>query len=177
MASFEDLTDAQKATLAAVGYRLFHNPEVSSAAKRLLMKADPKVKFPEIETQDAVESSLEKRDKKIEELEQRLIQESAERNLAKRHDEARARGLDPADVEKAIIERGIGKWETAMEFVELTQRAAAPTPASLNTGLSTVVPSEDKEFQKDPAKWANDEAHRVIDELRGRRPALKVVNK
>jgi hypothetical protein len=176
MASFEDLTDAQKATLAAVGYRLFHNPEVSSAAKRLLMKADPKVKFPEIETQDAVESSLEKRDKKIEELEQRLIQESAERNLEKRHEEARARGLDPADVEKAIVERGIGKWETAMEFVELTQRAAAPTPASLNgVGLSTTIPSEDKEFQKDPAAWANRVAHDTIDELRGRKPALRAV--
>jgi hypothetical protein len=171
MATFEQLTDEQRAALARVGHKLFHSPEVSKDAKRLLMKADPAVKFPEIETQDAVEKSLEKRDEKIQALENQIMQTEAQRRLDERRAEARAKGIDPEEVEKAMTERGIGKWETAMEFVELTHRSAPATASSIdNVGLSTVMPADtEKEFWKDPAAWSRKEAHAVVDELQARR--------
>lgn len=177
MASFEDLTEEQRDNIvkrASVLQKLLSNPEVSESTKRAIMKVDPSVKFSEVLAKDEVSDSLKGQTKKIEELEQKLIEESARRNLEARHREAIDRGLDPADVEKAIVERGIGKWDTAMEFVELSQRMASPTPASMNSGNSTQMP-DTQEFQKNPEKWANDTARDMIDEFRGRRPPLRAV--
>jgi hypothetical protein len=170
VATFEQLTDEQRAALARAAHSLFHNPEVSRDAKRLLMKANPAVKFPEIETQDAVEESLKSRDKKIETLEQQIMQNEARQRLEERRAEARAKGIDPEEVEKAMTDRGIAKWETAMEFVELTHRSAPATAASVDMGLSTPTPpNDDKEFWQDPAGVSRKRAHEAIDELQARR--------
>jgi hypothetical protein len=170
VATFEQLTDEQRAALARAAHSLFHNPEVSKDAKRLLMKANPAVKFPEIETQDAVEKSLEKRDEKIAGLEQQIMQSEARQRLEERRAAARARGLDPEEVEKAMTERSIGTYETAMDFVEMTHRAAPATAASVDVGLSTQTPpNDDKEFWQDPAGVSRKRAHEAIDELSARR--------
>jgi len=177
MASLEDLTEEQRTNIikrASVLQKLLDNPEVSEDVKRAIMKTDKSVRFSEVLAKDEVQGALEGQKKKIEELQQQMIEQNARAALEARHREARDRGLDPADVEKAIVDRGIGKWETAMEFVELTQRAAAPTPASMNYGNSTPLPDE-KEFYKDPEAWKNKTAHEVIDELRGRRAPLRAV--
>jgi hypothetical protein len=177
MASLEDLTEEQRNNIvkrATVLQKLLDNPEVSEEVKRAIMKTDKSVRFSEVIAKDEVSGTIKEQSKKIEELEQKMIQENAERNLERRHAEARERGLDPADVEKAIVERGIGKWDTAMEFVELSQRSAIPTPSSFNPGNSTEIP-DDKEFYKNPQQWATNKALEVIDELRGRRPPLRAV--
>lgn len=167
MATFEELTEAQKDALAKAGHKLFHNPEVSPDAKRLLMKADKSVRFPEIETSDQIGSELKKRDDKINELSQTLMQNEARRRLEEQRAAAIARGLDPAEVEKAITERGIGSWDTAMEFVELTHRAATPTPAAYDTPAD-VLPTG-KEFWDNPQKATREMAHKAVDELKARR--------
>jgi hypothetical protein len=170
VATFEQLTEEQRAALARVGHKLFHNPEVSKDAKRLLMKADPQVKFPEIQTEDAMDEKLIKRDDKIKELEQSIMQNEARQRLEERRKDARERGIDPEEVEKAMTERGIGKWETAMEFVELTHRSAPATAASIDAGNSTELPPDaEKEFWKDPQGASRKMAHQAIDELAQRR--------
>jgi hypothetical protein len=170
MPTFEELTDEQKLSLAKAGHRLFGNPDVSKKAKRLLMEADKSVKFPELEVEDAIEAKVAERDKKVEAPEAQMIQQAAEAARARKHKQARDAGLDPADVEKAIVDRGIGNWETAMEFVRLSNQAAAPTPDA-GQGGSFNLPDGKNEWWKDAKKKALSEAHAAIDELRGRRRA------
>jgi len=172
MASFAQLTDEQRANLARVAHKMFHNPDVSREAKRLLMKADPTVKFPEIETEDLVEKKTESMQKKIDELQQQQIEANARTELARKHDLARARGLDPAEVEKNFMEKKIYDWDVAMQFTEMLHQSAAPTPDAINGGgNSTQMPTEadEKELWADPAKWASKQAHAAIDELNARR--------
>ena len=168
MAGFEDLSDAQKLALAQAAHKLFQNPEVNKDAKRLLMKADPSVKFPEIETQDQFQSELTKRDDKIKELSDKQMEVAAQHRREAMHEQARERGLKPEDVEDAIVKKGIANWDTAMEYVELSQRAAPSTPASFESNLET--PGA-KEMWKDPKKWAREQAHAAIDEISKRRNA------
>jgi hypothetical protein len=170
VASFEELTDEQKLSLAKAGHALFGRPETSKKAKRLLMEADKSVRFPELEVEDAVNEGTKELREKVEQQEARLVQQAAEAARERKHKQAREAGLDPEDVEKAIVDRGIGNWETAMEFVRLSAQAAAPTNASSEAGRFE-LPDGKNDWWKDPTKTARNAAHAAIDELRGRRRA------
>lgn len=173
MATFEELTEEQRVALAKAGHKLFHNPEVSPDAKRLLMRADKNVRFPEIETDDRIDGKLKANQDQIKELQQQIMQTDARRMLEEQRAAARARGLDPADVEKAITERGIGSWDTAMEFVELQARAAVPTPAAYDEPGDIMPPATEKEFWANPQAATRKMAHQAVDELRKRRQAQR----
>jgi len=163
--SLENKTEEQRDNLARAALALLENPELSRETKKLLMKAAPSTyRFPEIEQETQFDASLASRDKKIAELEQRQIEESAQRNRERKHAEATARGLDPAEVEKAIVEKHIGSWETAMEHVELSKRIAAATPSTFETVRKDVLPDA-KEIWGDRRKWAAQQAHASIDEI------------
>jgi hypothetical protein len=173
MATFEELTDAQRLALAKAGHKLLHNPEVAGDAKRLLMKTDKSLRFPEIETADAVDGQLKKRDEKIEALENKLVQNEAQQRLAEKKAAAAARGLDWDEIQKAITERGIGSVDTAMEFVELTHRAATPTPAAYDEPVDVLPAASEKEFWANPQAATRKMAHQAIDELQQRRRAQR----
>jgi hypothetical protein len=170
MPTFEEMTDEQRSALGRAAHKLFHNSEISPRAKRLLMEADPTVRFPEIDQEKAISDQLAARDKKIEELTDRQIQQEAQARREKSHADARARGLDPAAVEDAIVKRKIGDWDTAMEFVEMSTRLAAATPASFESAPSMDLPDH-KDLWKDPRKFALREAHAEIDNILKQRRA------
>lgn len=173
MATFEDATEEQKVALSKAGFKLFHSsdPEVREAARRALMKADTSVRFPEIETSDLVDGKMKESADQIKELQQQIMQTDARRMLEDQRAAARARGLDPAEVEKAITERGIANWDTAMEFVELTHRSAQPTPAAYDEPAD-VLP-QGKDFWDNPQKASRTMAHQAVDELMQRRKAQR----
>ena len=163
--SLENLTDVQRDNLAIAAQKLLNNAELSPQVKKLLMKADPQTyRFPEIEQEQVTQEREKKLNDKIEALEQKHIEESARRNLERKHAEAIARGLDPAEVEKAITEKHIGSWETAMEHVELSKRIAAATPSTFETVRRDVLP-DTKEIWGDRRKWAAAQAHSAIDDI------------
>jgi hypothetical protein len=135
------------------------------------MKADKSVRFPELEQRDAVETELAKRDKRIEELQNTQMQAEAEQRLRERRQQAVDAGLDPAEVEKAVVEHGISKWETAMEYVRRGQQAAIPTAANVHDHTLKLPGTKEDGLWKDPTKFARDTAHQMIDQMRGRRSA------
>lgn len=170
MPSFEELSEEQRASLGRAAHKLFHNNEVSARAKRLLMEADPSITFPEIVQEKVIGDQLAERDKKIDALEQRQIEQAATARREKSHADARARGLDPAAVEDAIVKRRIGDWDTAMEFVEMSTRLAASTPASFDARPSMELPNT-KDLWENPAKFAREQAHAEIDNILKQRRA------
>lgn len=67
-------------------------------------------------------------------------------------------------VEKVMVEKGIAKHESALEFIKLNQQVATPTP---DTPRSPVrMPEMSKEFIADPINGARSMAHTVLDEIR-----------
>jgi hypothetical protein len=176
MPSFEELTDDQRVNLARAGFKLFHNPEVSREAKRLLTKADPKVRFPEIEAEETTTAALRERDDRIAKLEAQQIEADLERRLEMKRKQAEELGVDPADVEKLIVERGKGgrviDWESALELIQLQRQSAAATPSSDDFKVGNEMPGIKDMINAGPegaAKIARDLTHQAINEMRGRR--------
>lgn len=167
MASLEDLNDDQKAALMRAGYQLLHNPDVSKDAKRLLKKANPKLVFPELDAEDRINAELKTRDEKIAELEKAQLERDMQARIEEKRRMCRERGLDPADVEALIVERGkAGRmidWESAAELMELQKQSAPATPAG-DTSPATPMMSE-KDLWNDPAKWAREQSRAAIDEI------------
>ncbi len=172
MPSFEELSpDEQRKVLVrnAAMEKLLANPETSKKAKRLLREADPTMRFPELEVEDLVDERTAKQQEKVDALEAQMIQRSAESERAKKHQIAIDKGLDPKDVEAAIVDRKIGDWDTAMQFVQMTKQTAPVTPDSASGRFEIMDGKSD--WWKDPTKTARTEAFKAIDELRGRRRA------
>ena len=164
MAGLEDLTDAQKDNRARAAHKLLANKDTATATKRLLMKADPSVHFADVEAEDRAAEIDARVNKRIEEMTASQMQQRAEAERERRHQQARDRGLDPAEVEKAIIDRGIANWDTAMEFCEMQKQSAVPTPSSFEPARFDLPKGTDDWF-KNPAKKARDEAYAAISDL------------
>lgn len=169
MAGFEDLDEVKRRNLALAAHKLLGHKEVAPQVKRLLMQVDPTMQFPEVVLADQIDAGMKKHSDRLQEVEAQLIRERAERNLEKRQQQAIERGLDPADVEKAVTDKKIADWDTAMEYVEMSHRLAAPTPASYDEPPPFI--STDKDFLKDPRKASLTEAHKVVDEIMAARRA------
>jgi hypothetical protein len=173
MPSFEELTpDQQRQVLVRneAMAKLLANPETSAAVKRMIKKVDPSQRFPELEVEDLVEARTSEQKKQIETLEANMMQRAAEDSRAKKHQAARDAGVDPEEVEKAIMDRKIGDWDTALEFVQNRNQLAAATPAEGHKRFDLPA-GKDNDWWKDPTKAARKAAHDAIDELRGRRRA------
>jgi hypothetical protein len=166
MPSLEDLTDEQKINLARAANQVMSNPETSREFKRLWQKANPKIKFPELEQEDRFANELKTRDEKIAQLEAQQMEEAAQRNRAIKHQEARARGLDPDEVEKLVVEKKVMDWNAAMDFTEMQHSMAASTPSSAESAMKPMTSIA--ELWNDPAGWARKETHKAIDDLHKR---------
>lgn len=176
MASFEEMSEEAKLALGRFAHTLIHrNPEVAREARKLAKKANPELRFPEIETEERVNEQLAARDKKIEELEARQMQEEADRRREQKRAACVARGLDPDKVEALMIERGkqnrVIDYETAMEFLEMQGQLAAASPASdpMRPGNRVKSLMEDKDLWTDPSGTAAKRTHEAIDELNAMR--------
>jgi hypothetical protein len=176
MPSFEELSEDQRANLARAGFKLFHNPEVSRDAKRLLTRADPKVRFPEIEAEESTNAQLRERDDRIAKLESQQIEADLERRLETKRRQAEDLGIDPMDVEKLIVERGkngrIIDWESALELIQLQQQSAAASPSTDDFKVGNEMPGIAEMINAGPegaAKIARELTHKAITEMKGRR--------
>lgn len=168
MASFEDLSDDQIKALAKIQHKLLNNPEVSRQVKRLISKTDPTVRFADIEAEDQTAAALKERDKEIERLNAKQIEQDARERRAECHAKARDRGLKPEDVEKTITDYKVMDWDRAMD---ITERLQAMAPADAESPHDAVRLPDDKTLLDDPAGWARKQAATAINELRGRKSA------
>lgn len=163
MATFEELDEKAREGFARSMHKLLSNPEVSEDAKRLLMRADPSLKFPSVQAADAASAEFKKRDDRIGELEGKLIEQEARARLNALHQQARDRGLDPAEVEKVIEKYKMTDWTRAMELTEVLGRSA---PASAETPAREELPKDDqKKLWNDPDAFARDTAKKMLDEF------------
>lgn len=146
---------------------LFNHPEVGAEAKRLYKeKVDPQARFADLEVQDRIDASNKTRDDEIKSLRERVERQDIETRRKEKHDQLRARGLDPIAVEKCMTDNKIHDYDAAARFVEL-ETASAPSSASSITPIR--MPDDSKEIAKNPTKWGRDMAHKAIDELKAQR--------
>jgi hypothetical protein len=171
MASLEGLTPQQIKDLAGGMTALLNStdPDTRLGVQRMLKKVDPNLSFPELVQADAISAAVTEVKKTAEELRQEQAQRDFRANTEREHEQIRARGYKVEDVQKFMTERGIVKFDTALQVLDMQSTLAAPTPEALAQHGNYDMPEDQKEIFKNPAGWARKTAHALIDQLKGRK--------
>lgn len=165
-ASLEGLTPEQKDALARGMHALLNgDPDTSKATKRALKKIDPNLNFPELEIEEQTSAQLEAIRQENKALRDSLAEDKFRQSTEAEHARVTQRGFKVADVQKFMTERGIVKFDTAMDVLDMESRLATPTPDSMST---YDMPAEQKDIFANPTKWARKTAHTLIDQMKKR---------
>ena len=145
---------------------IWKDPDLRGVQGAIIKKKFPNVPIPEIDMPLAMHSKFVKPlEDEVAKLRDERAQDVAQRALDQERAAVIRRGVisedDVEEVTKLQSDKGIAKFETAAEHLAL-QRRAAP-PRALPRGVEVV---DFKEWFKNPAGKARDEAHKVISEFR-----------
>lgn len=109
------------------------DPAEQLAAKRLLKKRRPDLRFPDLEAAEAEERAKAATLEETQKLREELAQEKAQRLKAEEVAKIQARGYDPEAVYKAMNERGITVLDTALAMFDAEAQLAESTAGSVRT--------------------------------------------
>ena len=161
--------------LAELANGLASDPKTRTGFLRLTKLANPSTSIPEIDIPATMQAQFDPYLKQLD----ALTKKQEEREMRERIEASRralvSKGIAESDVptiEKMMVEKGIVNHETAVEFYQHQQRAAAPTPASTVQGarrFETPKMPDMKQFNNDPKAYAYGAAYSVIDGFRGRK--------
>jgi hypothetical protein len=177
MAGLEGKSVEEIQALAELANGLANDPKTRNGFLHLTKMANPSAAIPEIDIPAnitrALEAPLKKLDALAEAQARRETQDSIEaqrRSLAKK-------GVNEADIdrlEKLMVEKKIPDHETALEFMQMQDKAAIPSSSSTlpsQRKLDSFTAPDLKEYGGDLQKFGRATAYKVIDELRGRKAA------
>lgn len=170
--ALEGLSVDEVQALAEVAQRMSNDPRTRPAFLRNAKVLNPEAAIPEVDIPHMLAQQFAEPLKELDALKKR----QAERDLQDRIREQR-QGIpasEVAAVEKIMVDEGIVNHQTAYKHLEMSRKAAEPTPAStlpgvrryekptLPDGLKAVGDLKDFSFKA---------AYGVIDQLRGRKAA------
>ena len=156
-----------QATLLELGRlsaKLLSNAKTRRSFQKAVKEVEPDRRFPEMEIEDLRAELEEKRAqdeiaRQQRETEQRLAAQKAA--LGSRYSAAQI-----AEIEGVMTKYGISDYEAGAKIYGADQGPATPAPSpGFRHGSRWELPKND-DLLKDPAKWANDMANSVIDELK-----------
>ena len=173
MSGLEGKSAAEIESLAALADSLASNPNTRRGFLQLTKQANPQANIPEIDLPAQFNGMLSETQKRLDAAEAKL----AERDLRDRVEtQRRELGVSPTElaaIEKTMVDHKIADHGTAKRFLDMQNRQAEPTAASINTGMRRFGPPKMPELKPgaDLKAAAYTSAYSVIDELRGRRAA------
>jgi hypothetical protein len=175
MAGAEGLTGVELQAYR-LGQELMKNPEVHKNALRLAKQANPALRIPEIEAEQAVEAERTRATKREDELHQELIAERVARRDRELTDRCAEAGVERKRVD-AIVTSEKCSIETALKMAVLERdRADASAPEVRHGGNPPATPLDmrpagdwKKLTPEAAARKAADLAHGMVDELAAQR--------
>jgi hypothetical protein len=180
MADLESMTPQERSVFQAA-QRLFGNSETRLDALKLVKKADPTWRSPELTTHELLEEERAARRKSEEKMQIELMRERVERRRAEQRADWERRGLDPARLEQIVVDYGIAgddkedAFAKAERLYALEQRAADSSAAAVRSGAPPENLGATADWMKlDKAglmKKSAEEAHAMIDQFRKGAPA------
>jgi hypothetical protein len=172
--SLEGLNEEQVKGLAEQFHGLLSDPKTRRTVQRALKELKPSTVFPELEVEDAVAKVTQDLTKTNEELRAELAKRDMEtsRRELRRTLEGAYPHLKFEEIEEAMTKNGIANHETAAKFLANERRLAEPAPELPARGGPMMMPSEAKQFFKNPTQTARRLASDAItDIMRNRRKA------
>lgn len=134
---------------------------------RILREENPEMAIPELDTEERIAAEvnpLKEENRKLREDMEKANQLNA---LEKKREKLKLAGHSDEEIkqiEKIMVEKGIGSHETAAEFHRLNSAPAAPTPNPGFKSSRVEVPAHEG-LAANPAQWARETAASVLNEF------------
>ena len=128
--SLEDLSFEQRDELAMLAKQLADNPQTRKEFLRMTKQVKPEMSIPELEIEDYTNKKVTAAEERVMRLEAQLRDRDAREELEKRRAKLNRSEKEIAEIEKVMLEKGMTNHETAAEYFDWMNQAAAPTPNS-----------------------------------------------
>ena len=123
--------------------------------------------IPELEIEDYTNKKVTAAEERVMRLEAQLRDRDAREELEKRRAKLNRSEKEIAEIEKVMLEKGMTNHETAAEYFDWMNQAAAPTPNSaMGYNPSALNKFDLSKYWKNPQMGARDEAAKALGELR-----------
>jgi hypothetical protein len=149
MAGIEDLNPAELKAFQ-LGRELMKNPEIHREGLRLAKKANPDLRFVEIELEDQIAASDARAREREQKLADELMAERVARRKGERDKQITDAGFTVEEIEAIIVAEKCS-YETAMKLARAERQSADPTAADARGGTHQGAPIEirgDADFRK-----------------------------
>ena len=163
--SLENLGLAEVESLATLSKTLADNPATRKQFLQLIKTASPSTSIPEIDMEYRMSETTRPLLDKIDSLETQLKKNEFDKLREKSHERLEGMGISKneiTDVEKLMLEKQIGNYDTAAEFYLNSKQSAMPTPNAFSTPMT--VPTI-KDMGGDINKWARNEASLSLQDI------------
>ena len=165
--SLEDLSFEQRDELAMLAKQLADNPQTRKEFLRMTKQVKPEMSIPELEIEDYTNKKVTAAEERVMRLEAQLRDRDAREELEKRRAKLNRSEKEIAEIEKVMLEKGMTNHETAAEYFDWMNQAAAPTPNSaMGYNPSALNKFDLSKYWKNPQMGARDEAAKALGELR-----------
>ena len=165
--SLEDLSFEQRDELAMLAKQLADNPQTRKEFLRMTKQVKPEMSIPELEIEDYTNKKVTAAEERVMRLEAQLRDRDAREELEKRRAKLNRSEKEIAEIEKVMLEKGMTNHETAAEYFDWMNQAAAPTPNSaMGYNPSALNKFDLSKYWKNPHMGARDEASKALQELR-----------
>jgi len=165
--SLEDLSFEQRDELAMLAKQLADNPQTRKEFLRMTKQVKPEMSIPELEIEDYTNKKVTAAEERVMRLEAQLRDRDAREELEKRRAKLNRSEKEIAEIEKVMLEKGMTNHETAAEYFDWMNQAAAPTPNSaMGYNPSALNKFDLSKYWKNPQMGARDEAAKALSELR-----------
>jgi len=165
--SLEDLSFEQRDELAMLAKQLADNPQTRKEFLRMTKQVKPEMSIPELEIEDYTNKKVTAAEERVMRLEAQLRDRDAREELEKRRAKLNRSEKEIAEIEKVMLEKGMTNHETAAEYFDWMNQAAAPTPNSaMGYNPSALNKFDLSKYWKNPQMGARDEASKALQELR-----------
>jgi len=163
--SLENLTQEQQEQALRLYSFVKQNPDIEKQIRREAKKKHPNMSAPDIDLEDALAAQRAEFEKKLEEERNERLALLQQERRKEAHQKIQSAGLDPDEVEKAMVDESIGNYETAIRYVRAQKQLAPSTPES----VTPMTMPDAKNLWKDKNAFAKSEAFAAINELKANR--------
>jgi len=159
----QEFDDATYIAAGKLAIALGRNKETGRPFRKLVKKVDPSRTFPGDDVQDLREEFEAKEKERTEKAEHQRILDAQE---AQRKDVAgRYSGDEVKEIEAIMTKHGLADYQVGEELYLSRRKPATARDEVLSQGRTWSLPEADG-LVENPSKWANDQAVKVIDEIK-----------
>jgi len=163
--SLENVSLEEMESLATLSKTLADNPATRRQFLELIKTASPATNIPEIDMEYRMQERTKPLQDKLQSLESQIAENNFKEIRRANHVKLMDMGISKdeiGDVEKLMLDKQIGNFETAGQFYLSQKQVANPTAGTFSTPMTM---PDVKEMGGDINQWARNQANEAINDI------------